>query len=84
MYFAENTGMRPGERIALSYDAIKFSPGLQRSSLKEEFYGFISNYNSQGQIDVQKVIQGKQSKEEFLEFCCANNFLGDYLFVFFI
>lgn len=81
--FSEKLGYKPHERFSLSFDAIKFAPGLQRTSLNGTFYGFTTNYFLQGQIEIQKVINKGLNQESFLEYCCQNSYLGDYVFCFF-
>lgn len=66
-YFAEKLKYYPGERFSLSFDGLKCTPGLQRSSLKENFYGFTSEYNSQGQKDIQKLLIVKLVKSTFYD-----------------
>ena len=63
---------------------MKFTPGIQRTSKNGDFFGFTTIYHRQGQLDILKVIEGKESPKDFLQSCCLNNLIGDYLFLFYV
>ena len=47
-YYCDGLKYKPGERFSLSFDVMRFSPRLQRSSLSEKFFGFTTEYYSKG------------------------------------
>lgn len=63
---------------------MKFTPGIQLTSKNRDFFGFTTIYHRQGQLDILKVIEGKESPKDFLQSCCLNNLIGDYLFLFYV
>lgn len=84
IFSAERFGYRTSERFTLAFEVIKFKLVLQRNSLKSNFYGFISDYCSQWQVDIQEVIDNKINEKNFLQKCCDNSHLGDYIFIFYL
>lgn len=83
-YYCEKFDIDIGQRLVLSFDGMKFMPGLQRTTKDGSFCGFTTEYYSQCQKEVANVINGSTSQKDFLHFCCENHFLGDYIFVYYI